>query len=139
MAGASLQPGGWVRRASISGESGRRCMTFYDLASGILQGQLFSFLFSEAVTKPHPSSRGGGVDHLLTGSGKLLEEHAGGRCCGCVWRIQSVTGGQDEKMPSQCLACRCSRGGSCYYPCCWWKDPASLGIKMSFRPSDNKR
>jgi len=42
-----------------------------------MQGQLFSTLFIEAVTKSHPRSRSRATDYLLMESGQVLEEHVG--------------------------------------------------------------
>lgn len=76
-------------------------MTFYDLASRVIQGQLFYTLFIEAVTKSHPSSGGGGIDYLLMRSCKVSEEHVG---WDILLEITVSREGENEKMSFKYLA-----------------------------------
>lgn len=56
-------------------ELGENHVTFYDLASGVMQHPLHWILFSKAATESHSASKGGEVDsHLFMGNIKVLEE-----------------------------------------------------------------
>lgn len=62
-------------RASWESEPGRSYITFYYLASEIMQRCFHHILFIEAVLPQFKGSRN--RLHLLTEGGKILEEHVG--------------------------------------------------------------
>lgn len=122
-------PGGMV--AVFQGRaSPQKGHDFYDLASGIMQGQLFYVLFTDSHKVP-PKFKGRRNRLPLDGEQQGFRRACGMRdivrTCNCHRR----RGCENAKY----AACKCSTIGSCYYYPDYWKDLAPLCITMSYRLS----